>query len=98
MSDNSTIQCPACAEEILAQAKKCKHCGEWLADKPAPTVIEQTGKGYKGAMAIGAVVAMLGTFIAYAGGDGSGAFGVTLLFMGIAVFIFARIGAWWNHA
>ncbi len=24
------IQCPYCAEEILAAAKKCKHCGEWL--------------------------------------------------------------------
>jgi len=26
--------CPACGEEILATAKKCKHCGEWL-DKSA---------------------------------------------------------------
>lgn len=25
--------CPYCGEEILAVAKKCKHCGEWL-DKP----------------------------------------------------------------
>ena len=23
-------QCPYCGEEILAIAKKCKHCGEWL--------------------------------------------------------------------
>ena len=22
--------CPYCREEILAEAKKCKHCGEWL--------------------------------------------------------------------
>ena len=22
--------CPYCDEEILATAKKCKHCGEWL--------------------------------------------------------------------
>jgi RNA polymerase subunit RPABC4/transcription elongation factor Spt4 len=25
-------QCPFCGEEILAAAKKCKHCGEWLAE------------------------------------------------------------------
>ena len=29
-----TKKCPFCAEEILADAVKCKHCGEWL-DKPA---------------------------------------------------------------
>ena len=25
-----TERCPYCGEEILAIAKKCKHCGEWL--------------------------------------------------------------------
>jgi hypothetical protein len=27
-----TIACPICDEDIKAQAKKCKHCGEWLND------------------------------------------------------------------
>ncbi len=32
---NKTKACPCCGEEILAVAKKCKHCGEWL-NKPKP--------------------------------------------------------------
>jgi hypothetical protein len=35
MSERSTKQCPACAEEILVAARKCKHCGEWLEEKDA---------------------------------------------------------------
>ena len=33
------IKCPFCGEEIFAEAKKCKHCGEWL-DKDHPREVE----------------------------------------------------------
>ena len=33
---NETTKCPYCGEEILAGARKCKHCGEWLEDEPKP--------------------------------------------------------------
>jgi hypothetical protein len=30
VNPNGTRRCPYCSEEILASAKKCKHCGEFL--------------------------------------------------------------------
>ncbi|MDR2890028.1 MAG: hypothetical protein LBV18_00190 [Alistipes sp.] len=32
--ERATVACPYCAETIMAEAQKCKHCGEWLAEKP----------------------------------------------------------------
>ena len=30
----ATKKCPYCGEEIMATAKKCKHCSEWLETQP----------------------------------------------------------------
>lgn len=37
MEDLEFKTCPYCGEKILAIAKKCKHCGEWLTDNIAET-------------------------------------------------------------
>ena len=37
-----TKKCPYCGGEILAVAKKCKHCGKWLNEDPAPTPATET--------------------------------------------------------
>ena len=33
--ERATKQCPYCDEIIAVNAIKCKHCGEWLTEKPA---------------------------------------------------------------
>ena len=44
--EDATKRCPYCGEEILAVAKKCKHCGEWLDENtqvsmPQPTAVPE---------------------------------------------------------
>lgn len=36
--------CPYCGEEILAAAKKCKHCGEWLDKSAMPSSVTSAAR------------------------------------------------------
>jgi hypothetical protein len=46
-SQAETKKCPACAEEILFDAKKCKHCGEILGAWPGDQAKAETDSGSK---------------------------------------------------
>ena len=39
--EKQTKNCPYCGEEILATAKKCKHCGEWLGESESVLTDEE---------------------------------------------------------
>lgn len=47
-SEQRTKDCPACGQDILVKALKCRHCGAWMPDLLAPAV---TGTGEREATA-----------------------------------------------
>lgn len=105
--DARTARCPYCSEIILASAKKCKHCGEFLDRRPSassssgPVLIEQTAKKYKAIQLAGA----LGAFV-FAIFIGVGLLGNSnLIFVPAIVLFIASVFAycagstlaWWHH-
>jgi hypothetical protein len=41
-TESKTIACPFCAETVLAEAIKCKHCGEFIDPRFNPNVIDSS--------------------------------------------------------
>ena len=65
-------QCPACAEEILYEAKKCKHCGEYLESLNAQDVVPAAPQKTRNTVRITLVV--VGVLAVLAGGVTGAAF------------------------
>lgn len=102
----TTTKCPFCAEEIQAQAKKCKHCGSWLEDRsdtlqPADMGNEAAVRAAVSPITTGAKVFYLTSMVVgYLLGNllaGLGAFnieedlGPAVLILGILVIIYALV-------
>ena len=56
-SGDQLVQCPACSEQIIASARKCKHCGEWIV--PPSDVSQGTSTLRKVGVAVGVVGALI---------------------------------------
>ena len=74
--DRPVKQCPYCGEDISINAKKCKHCGEWLTEKPVPlhnttaapqpqVVVTQVEYRSNGVGTAGFVIALICAFLSW---------------------------------
>lgn len=76
-------KCCFCAEEILADAKKCKHCGEFVQGR--------LSKGVLGLFAAGVVIACLLAGMPTASAQGVLAVGVWAIFALLFARVFGRV-------
>ena len=72
MKENEiTKKCPYCSEEIAIDAKKCKHCAEWLEEKQIATEKiekEDESLGFGGRAVITLILAGIGWALFHFGG------------------------------
>jgi len=78
-----TRKCSFCAEEILADAKKCKHCGEF--------VNKTISKSVEAIFAAGVVVACILAGMQPAPSEGALAVGVWAIFALLFARMFGRV-------
>jgi hypothetical protein len=99
--------CPYCSETVLASARKCRHCGEWLDGTTRVQTIEATGKRWKLfqlvaglLLALAVVLCVAGVVAAKAGSDDMAEVflaGGVCAFFGVVLNTIGRGGAWWYH-
>lgn len=64
------------------------------ARQPAPVLIEQTSKQWKGGIFLGGLGAIVGMI---AIGSGATAAGGVIFVLGSLLYVVSRLGAWWHH-
>lgn len=92
---NMLTKCSECGKDVSNKAKTCPFCGCPLEVGTTATVVEKTGKQWKGLQVIGGFLCIVGILFAVSGGEGSA--GGIILLIGFILFIVASIGAWWYH-
>src|SRR4029078_10882027 len=98
------MNCPECHQQGSSIARACPHCGYPVQQLAAPSrstdpiqPIEQTGKAWKAAQLLGAVVLLGGIIWAVAGCERARVASAILGVSALVAFAAARIGAWWYH-
>lgn len=85
------IECKECAAKISDAAKSCPSCGNPMA---RVVTIEQTSKRFK-LLQVVAVFFLLGGVVACTGESPQGS--AIMWMIGVSLYIYSRIGAWWRN-
>lgn len=92
-------RCPECSRDVSTSASSCPHCGHPMAGDVQTT--ESTGKNWKLQILVSSLLIAFGIFSVFCMGAGQNGehnlLAVASLGIGLAWFLFARVGAWWNH-
>lgn len=86
------MKCPYCAEDIQDDAKKCKHCGEWIVkpgSTPASRAVTQGMKNKELHDAIAKVIWLPVGLLSYGVYVVTGSFGVFAMVLVGLFFLFA---------
>lgn len=78
-------------------------------DESKPVLIERTAKKYKFLQLVGAIICITGTFSCFMvgmynsytapdGSFGAPAKSLSVMIIGLAIYLLGRVGAWWHHA
>lgn len=94
--------CPDCSREVSERAAACPGCGAPMQSiapspalpNPAPVLIEQTDKKWKGLQVYGYLSGFIGLLLLISSEKGLGALA---LLVGLVMVIFARYSAWWTN-
>lgn len=91
------IACPECKTQVSAAAASCPKCGYPIAARAAEGAVvttQQTAKLYKGLQAAGVVTVAIGVVVLYSSPSPGGGI---IAFVGIVLYLYGRIAAWWRH-
>ncbi len=90
------IECSECGKKISSKAKECPSCGNPI----AATTVEQTGKKWKGSQLIGVIILIIGAIwlIVKLGAGEDALTAAIFTAVGLFLYVFSRLMAWWHHA
>lgn len=83
------IECPDCGRQVSDVAPACPGCGRPM----HATVIEQTNKSIKAVKLVGGLIFFLGLPALLF----NMSLGVTLVIIGLVIYVTASFARWWNH-